>query len=76
MICQKAFTLNGRLAYKWDLKSDSTNATIACYCRVSSLHQKNDAQRAEIGRWLHANSLASGDVLWFEDNRLFQVSSR
>ncbi len=25
---------------------------IACYCRVSTRHQKNDSQRAEIERWL------------------------
>jgi DNA invertase Pin-like site-specific DNA recombinase len=58
------------------MKSDSTNAAIACYCRVSSLHQKNDAQRAEISRWLSANGLGSADVQWFEDTETAKTLDR
>jgi DNA invertase Pin-like site-specific DNA recombinase len=40
---------------------------IACYCRVSSRHQKNDSQRAEIERWLSHQNLDQAAVRWFED---------
>ena len=40
---------------------------IACYCRVSTRHQKNDSQRAEIERWLHNNQMDLSAVRWFED---------
>jgi len=42
-------------------------ALIACYCRVSSHHQKNDSQRAEIERWLDHHHLDRAAVRWFED---------
>jgi DNA invertase Pin-like site-specific DNA recombinase len=42
-------------------------ALIACYCRVSSRHQKNDSQRAEIERWLNHQNLDQAAVRWFED---------
>lgn len=42
-------------------------AIIACYCRVSTRHQKNDSQRAEITRWLKNNDLDLSHVRWFED---------
>jgi hypothetical protein len=60
--CQKAYTLFGRLAHNGGMRPDSMNAAIACYCRVSSMYQKNDAQISEIGRWLSANGLAPADV--------------
>lgn len=42
-------------------------ALIACYCRVSTRHQKNDSQRSEIERWLHHNGIDPSAVRWFED---------
>jgi DNA invertase Pin-like site-specific DNA recombinase len=39
----------------------------ACYCRVSSRRQKNDSQKAEIGRWLTSHRIKSSAVQWFED---------
>ncbi len=40
---------------------------IACYCRVSTRHQKNDSQRAEIERWLEHQPVNRTTVRWFED---------
>jgi DNA invertase Pin-like site-specific DNA recombinase len=40
---------------------------IACYCRVSSRHQKSDSQKAEILRWLRGNAMPQACVHWFED---------
>jgi DNA invertase Pin-like site-specific DNA recombinase len=40
---------------------------IACYCRVSTRHQKNDSQRAEIEQWLRNNQMDLSAVRWFED---------
>ena len=40
---------------------------IACYCRVSTRHQKNDSQRAEIARWLEQASMDRSAIRWFED---------
>lgn len=45
----------------------TVNGMVACYCRVSTKHQRNDSQRAEIERWLLANSINSKSVRWFED---------
>jgi DNA invertase Pin-like site-specific DNA recombinase len=42
-------------------------AIIACYCRVSTRHQKNDSQHAEIERWLRNNQMDLSAVRWFED---------
>jgi DNA invertase Pin-like site-specific DNA recombinase len=39
----------------------------ACYSRVSSRRQKNDSQKAEIGRWLTSHRIKSSAVQWFED---------
>jgi DNA invertase Pin-like site-specific DNA recombinase len=39
----------------------------ACYCRVSSRRQKNDSQKAEIGRWLTNHRIRPSAVQWFED---------
>jgi DNA invertase Pin-like site-specific DNA recombinase len=39
----------------------------ACYCRVSSFHQKNDSQKAEIQRWLQRHGVKRSEVHWFED---------
>src|SRR4029453_2738031 len=40
---------------------------IACYCRVSSRHQKSDSQKTEILRWLQGNAMPLACVHWFED---------
>jgi len=40
---------------------------IACYCRVSSRHQKSDSQKAEMLRWLRGNAMPLTRVHWFED---------
>ncbi|MBF0367724.1 MAG: recombinase family protein [Oligoflexia bacterium] len=39
----------------------------ACYCRVSSSHQKNASQRAEIQGWLRRQGIRSSQTRWFED---------
>jgi DNA invertase Pin-like site-specific DNA recombinase len=44
-----------------------SKGSIACYCRVSSVRQKNDSQRAEITRWLQAHNIPLHSVRWFED---------
>jgi len=41
--------------------------TIACYCRVSSRHQKADSQVSEITKWLAAHGYDDGQVEWFVD---------
>ena len=51
-------------------------ALIACYCRVSTRHQKNDSQRAEIGRWLKNSGLDLSAVRWFEDKETGTTSQR
>jgi DNA invertase Pin-like site-specific DNA recombinase len=40
---------------------------IACYCRVSTHHQKNDSQCAEIERWLEHAPVDRAAIRWFED---------
>ncbi len=40
---------------------------IACYCRVSTRHQKNDSQRAAIERWLEHHPVDRMAIRWFED---------
>jgi DNA invertase Pin-like site-specific DNA recombinase len=40
---------------------------IACYCRVSTRHQKNDSQRSEIEKWVRNNGLDLSNIRWFED---------
>ncbi len=49
---------------------------IACYCRVSTRHQKNDSQRAEIKRWLKNNGLDMSSVRWFEDKETGATARR
>jgi DNA invertase Pin-like site-specific DNA recombinase len=51
-------------------------ALIACYCRVSTHHQKTDSQRAEIERWLHNNHLNRLAVRWFEDKESGTTTQR
>jgi len=40
---------------------------VACYCRVSSRHQRNDSQRSEIKKWLKGNEIELSSIQWFED---------
>jgi DNA invertase Pin-like site-specific DNA recombinase len=35
---------------------------IACYCRVSSHHQKSDSQKAEIIQWLKNHRIPQASV--------------
>ena len=51
-------------------------ALIACYCRVSTRHQKNDSQRVEIERWLRNNQMDVSAVQWFEDKESATASRR
>jgi len=41
--------------------------TVACYVRVSTRHQKDDSQRAEIQKWLDANGIERTRVKWYAD---------
>jgi DNA invertase Pin-like site-specific DNA recombinase len=41
--------------------------SIACYVRVSSRRQKDDSQRAEIQKWLHATGIDPKSVGWYAD---------
>ena len=47
---------------------------IACYCRVSTQHQKNDSQKAEIKNWLKANRLSGAQ--WYEDKESGTTTNR
>jgi DNA invertase Pin-like site-specific DNA recombinase len=49
---------------------------IACYCRVSTRHQKTDSQRAEITRWLKRNSVDLAETRWFEDKETGTTTRR
>ena len=49
---------------------------IACYCRVSTRHQKNDSQRAEIAKWIRNNGIDQTIVLWFEDKETGTTTQR
>jgi DNA invertase Pin-like site-specific DNA recombinase len=40
---------------------------VACYVRVSTRHQKDDGQRAEIQKWLDANGIDPKKVEWYAD---------
>lgn len=50
--------------------------TLACYCRVSSRHQRNDGQKAEITQWLSAQGIDPATVLWFEDQETAKTLNR
>jgi DNA invertase Pin-like site-specific DNA recombinase len=49
---------------------------IACYCRVSTQHQKNDSQQAEIKRWLKNNGFDMPAVRCFEDKETGATTRR
>lgn len=50
--------------------------TIAAYCRVSSRHQKTDAQVAEITKWLEGNSIEPAQVEWYLDKETGKTLNR
>lgn len=41
--------------------------TVAAYVRVSTRHQKDDGQRAEIKKWLDGNGIDTKKVTWYCD---------
>jgi DNA invertase Pin-like site-specific DNA recombinase len=41
--------------------------TVAAYVRVSTRHQRDDGQRAEIQRWLDSNGIDPAQVRWYAD---------
>jgi len=41
--------------------------SIACYCRVSTRHQKLDSQESEIQKWLAGQGIAAEQVEWYCD---------
>jgi DNA invertase Pin-like site-specific DNA recombinase len=49
---------------------------IACYCRVSTRHQKNDSQEAEIRKWLDGNGIAAEQVEWYFDHETGKTLKR
>ena len=49
---------------------------IACYCRVSTRHQKNDSQRVAIDRWLKHSGLNQTAIRWFEDKETGTTTQR
>jgi len=50
--------------------------TIAAYVRVSSKRQKDDAQRAEIQKWLDANGIDPKQVEWYADKETGRTMRR
>ena len=50
--------------------------TIAAYVRVSSKRQKDDAQRAEIQKWLDANGIDPRQVEWYADKETGRTMKR
>ena len=51
-------------------------ALYACYCRVSSSHQKNASQKAEIQHWLSRHNIKVRQVRWFEDKETGKTMRR
>lgn len=49
---------------------------IACYCRVSTRHQKTDSQVAEIQKWLDGHGYAADQVEWFSDHETGKTLAR
>jgi DNA invertase Pin-like site-specific DNA recombinase len=49
---------------------------IACYCRVSTRHQKNDSQESEIRKWLNGNGIDPAQVEWYFDHESGKTLAR
>lgn len=49
---------------------------VACYVRVSSKGQKADGQRAEIQKWLDANSIDPSEITWYSDKETGKTLQR
>lgn len=49
---------------------------IACYCRVSTRHQKNESQRAESKHWLKNNGFDLSAIRWFKDKETGKTTHR
>lgn len=49
---------------------------IACYCRVSTRQQKNDAQESEIKKWLEGNGIDRSQVEWYLDHETGKTLNR
>lgn len=47
--------------------SEDFKMTVGCYVRVSTRHQKDDGQRAEIQKWLDASGIDPNKVEWYAD---------
>ena len=48
----------------------------ACYCRVSSSHQKNASQKSEIQHWLKRHGIKPAQAQWFEDKETGKTLKR
>ena len=73
MKCQKDYSLTGIQPQK---NRHSLMTLIACYCRVSTRHQKNDSQRVEINKWVTSNGLDKIAIRWFEDKDTGTTTNR
>jgi DNA invertase Pin-like site-specific DNA recombinase len=49
---------------------------VAAYCRVSTRHQKTDAQVAEITKWLEGNGVDPAQVEWYLDKETGKTLNR
>lgn len=49
---------------------------LACYCRISTSHQKAESQQAALKRWLKGNRIATRDVHWFTDTETGTTTER
>jgi DNA invertase Pin-like site-specific DNA recombinase len=49
------------------VNTEGITMTVACYVRVSTRHQKDDGQRAEIQKWLDGNGIDPRHVEWYAD---------
>jgi DNA invertase Pin-like site-specific DNA recombinase len=69
------------LWYTWELMANTPQIEgqpmkVACYVRVSTRRQKDDAQRAEIQKWLDGQGIASEQVEWYADKETGKTLQR
>ncbi len=50
--------------------------SVACYCRVSTQSQRNDAQEAELKKWLSGNGVNEESVTWYLDKESGRTLAR